>query len=199
MDAEASTLVKGHRAGLYGYTAHCGSISRKFEDVWASRLAEILTDGGYPTAPQVAFPNQRRKKCDMVVQLPGRAPKKLWVEFKTAWKTWFNRWDDVLVAKNQFYLPYLFGPLRPGLRKTHSATQDIWKLQEFAPSGDALGFLLVGFDSAPSSMLPDVNAWVAEMELRKHGWRSLGPDVWADTCCGTCRTCSWYWWRAPAG
>src|SRR6266542_2245890 len=78
MDAEAVSEISGRPAGLYGYTAHVKSTSPKFEDVWSSRLADILNESGYKARTQITFPAQTRKKCDL--QVSTRDHGDIWIE-----------------------------------------------------------------------------------------------------------------------
>jgi hypothetical protein len=143
MDAEASTLLHGHPAGLYGYRSHIGSKKRKYEDVWSERLVALLIEQGWNARSQESFRGQRAKKCDISVEL--EEGKLAWIEVKPAWKGWFDRKADQITRKNAFYSPYLFGPLKPGLKKSHSAAQDIAKLDAFS-SGEPAALLLIAFD-----------------------------------------------------
>jgi hypothetical protein len=94
-----------------------------------------------------------------------------------------------------FYRSYL-DPKVGGLARTHSAAQDFDKLEQLCPPlADYAAFLLVGFDAAPRPMDPEVYGLVARNRLRDRGWNLVGPSIWQDNNCTSCRRVIWFFWR----
>ena len=110
------------------------------ERIIAWLLCHRLSEGGWNTKQEVAFPAKSRKKCDLVVDLGGNC--RLWIEIKIAWKAWYNctRKPDY---SNPFYCSYLEGCSY----RTHSFRDDLCKLcgHHWQP-GDYRAVCLVGFD-----------------------------------------------------
>ncbi len=191
LDAEACQLINGYPCGLVGTAV------KRYEDKWSSKLAERLARHGYETQIQVPYPAQTGKRCDVVAQLADRS--RVWIEVKTAWKSWFNSTEVRLIEHNPFYRKYLFGPDDGGLDTSHSLAQDFAKLDELAPSPDYKAILLIGFDAAASPMAPDVVELCQRLKLDESGWSQLGPECWPDRACESCRIACWFWWRGGRG
>jgi hypothetical protein len=196
MDNEAKTPVgEGFRAGLVNYPRHRGMEPGNEEKSIKRRLRELFTQSNWPAKTEVRYPGEARKKCDIVVSVPGDA--KLWLEIKLAWKAWFSAAKGKIEYNSEsIYRSYLLGPLYGGLEKSHSAMQDIEKLGRLGHlEAEYVAGLLVGFDSTDSPMAQDVEDLVDKCELLGKGWLVFGPEIWSDRNCEKCRFCCWCWIR----
>jgi hypothetical protein len=193
MEDEADTISCGLRSGLRDYATHCGSA--KSERSWSAGLARHLSDFGMSSETECPYPKSR-KKCDVVATTPKG--ERVWLEVKAAWKAYFV--DSPVITRNQraFYQGYLFGPLRPGLARSHSAAQDIDKLEKLSiHHASFVALVLIGFDETNGTIECDLSEFAKLAGLRRRGWRIAGPAIWSDRNGDACRTCCWVLWRRP--
>jgi hypothetical protein len=193
MDREATKPYKDRPHGGLGVDAwYVDDVPLgRYEIAWEKALCGRLNQHGYHSAWQVPFPQDPRKKCDIVTSVDG---KKMWIELKSAWKAWIDE-KNTFRTNNRSFKPYLFGK-----GKTHSAAGDIRKLETLTkPDADYLGGLLVGFDSVTDPMDPEVSERIAEMDMIDKGWEVAGPHTWADLNNPACRHACWFWFREAAG
>ena len=108
---------------------------------------------------EVPYPNDRQKKCDLLVDVHGA--KHLWIELKMAWKAWFNCTTKPTYS-NRPYLSYLDGNGR-----THSFRHDLEKLSgaDLSPQDDR-AVCLVGFDYKGKPMDEEVAAIVSSFKIK---------------------------------
>lgn len=174
MDTEATTLVKGEAAGLssYGHHAPATPRSSKSEPAWSRGLATRLTLAGFSARTERSYPGQKRKKCDVVVDVGGAGGA--WLELKGAWR---NYW--VTRRQEWIYRSYLLHPLVKGLDpKPHTVPQDLQKLDVLRPTDAAhVGLLLLGFESAADPMTGDVDELTRLAGLGHAPWTTF-TDRW---------------------
>ena len=191
MDFEACPKEDGTPRGLNWYGPYRRPELRRpqTEPCWSQRLAELLTEAGFPTRPEVPYPKAPRLRCDNVVTLPDGTL--LWLEIKGAWKSWWLK-----KGGEGIYRSYMFHPLLPGLvAKSHTAAQDILKLKQLTPaSAEYIAFLLIGFDSRTKSMDGDVSELAALASLDKRPW-SVARATWGDAHRADERVSCWLWQR----
>src|SRR5438045_2842613 len=91
MDAEACEPVGDYPTGLAWYGGHREPHLKRprTECSWSLRLAELLDADGITARAEVAYPGQRRTKCDNVFVLGDGT--RLWVENKGAWKEYWRK------------------------------------------------------------------------------------------------------------
>lgn len=177
MDAEANIARQGSPTGLNWYGAFREPTKKRprTEPCWSQRLAELLSQNGFPTRAEVPYPRSPRTRCDCVVTL--RSGSKLWLEIKGAWK---HYWDSRGGA--WIYRSYLLHPLVAGLdkRRTHTAPLDLRKLAALSPSdGSHAGLLLVGFEKSDAPMDAEISQLVQLAGLDRSPW-AMTQDSWAD-------------------
>lgn len=193
MDAEATTVDAGKPVGLYYYGGHYAPMARRkqTEPAWTARLGEMLRERGWDIATEVAYPKNRRKKCDLVVTTG--VGERIWIELKGAWKQYW------LELGNRFiYESYLFHPLKPGLdqSKTPTAALDLAKLRDLQrPNAHAVALLVIGFDSSDSPMDADIAEFTELAGLAEPEWETSG-DQWLDRRGPRLNVKCWLWIRA---
>lgn len=194
MHDEADTIVgNGVRAGLVHYAMHCGKGPRQHEKTLYRRLAELFNLAGHAARTDVRYPGQSRQKCDIVVDFEGAGP--VWIEVKTAWKTWMESSGQIKDNSTSIYRSYLLGSVG-GLEKSHSTAQDFEKLSQLgAMDAGQVACLLFGFDAVNSPMDPDVEELARREKLISRGWEAFGPDIWPDYNGSRCRVLCWLWCR----
>jgi len=103
---------------------------------------------------EVPYPNDPRKRCDLVTD--GG-----WIEVKGLWPVY---WESL--GKRTIYEAYLFDPLKPypSLGKDHTVARDITKLHKL-PDGTAIGLVLIGFDSVTVPCDRDITAFASLAKL----------------------------------
>jgi hypothetical protein len=193
MENEADTIIGNDlRAGFVHYAKHIGTNTRLYERFWTHRLAELLTQGGHSARNEVTYPGSS-KRCDVVVNFEGVG--QVWLEVKSAWKSWIESSGEFKTNPKTLYWSYLLGS-SGGMKKSHSAAHDFEKLDQLKPSdADYAAFLLIGFYAKTSPMGPDVDALVRQADLLSGGWKSFGPETWTDCNDDRCRISCWFWCR----
>jgi len=192
MHDEADTIVGNDvRAGLVHYAMHCGK--KQHERSLCRRLAELMTQAGHAARTKVRYPGQSRQKCDVVVGFEGAEP--VWLEVKTAWKTWMESSGEIKNNSPSIYRSYLLGSAG-GLEKSHSTAQDFEKLSQLsATDASHMACLLFGFDAVDSPMDPDIEELARREQLTSRGWEAYGPETWPDYNGSRCRVLCWLWCR----
>jgi hypothetical protein len=177
MDAEAVPRSDGKLTGLWWYGGHARpELKRPQTEVeWSRRLAALLSNAGYTTRRETAYPGTPRDRCDLVALLPDG--RRVWIEVKGAWK-------DYWVARrgHAIFRGYLLHPLvpYPALGKRHTAALDLEKLGRLGPSSaDLVAFLLVGFDRPDAPLDADLAEFVGLAGLGRDPW-SGATDSWTD-------------------
>jgi hypothetical protein len=199
MDKESTSVVEGVETALADYAVHAGMKRSLRETAWANRLAERLNQSGWSAAREQRYPGLdgaplQRIKCDLVVTMEDK--RKVWLELKPAWRECFTLAGKIERNDDGLYFPYLFGPYSNGWDKTHSAVQDLEKLESLTSvDADYTALLLLGFDSDESPMGSDVKRMIRMATLRARGWRGFTPVTWRDRRCNACRINCWLFWR----
>jgi hypothetical protein len=184
MDDEADTPSGcNSHAGLIDYFSYAGLADKKYEDGWNNRLAKLLEDEETSTSREFRYPNNSRKKCDIIIQ---KDDIKIWLEVKSAWKYWFSSKTGKQEKNSANYKGYLYGD-----GKTHSVAQDIEKLNTLSKEdADYIGLLIVGFDISDDPIDIDMEKLIEKMDLKEDGWEIFGPEIWPDRnhpdCCYNC-------------
>jgi hypothetical protein len=151
-----------------------------------------LGGAGYQTQWEVAYPGNRRRKCDLVIAVGERA--RLWVELKLAWKAWFNCRGGGTYS-NSCYLPYL-----QGQHHTHSFRHDFEKLASAnLAQDDYRAVCLIGFDRVKAPMDAEVSAVVQKARAEQGAWEAVTETHWLDRRCGDFRINVWSWVLARPG
>ena len=192
MDTAASTMVRGHRAGLCDFAGHLGITTKTYEVPIYRALAKNLDGSGFAAVSDQRYPGGTQS-CDVLVTLPDA--RKLWMEVKQAWKCWFSNRSGQ-VEKSGFYTSYLLGPRAGGLARTHSAGQDFEKIEQLRPPhADCLAFLLIGFEAAADSMDAEILRLEKLNDLSPRGWRRFDGPIIPDSNAPACRIRMWLWCR----
>ena len=194
MDSEANVDRNGHPTGLnwYGGDARPELKRPQTEPEWTKRLAKILPAMGLPTKAEARYPGLpagRLNRCDLVITESDGG--RLWLEIKGAWTTyWVHKGSEGI------YRAYLFHPVLPDLPpKSHTAALDVKKLSALTPSdAQAVGLLLIGFDSISVPMSGDVGELARLVRLDTAPWR-LWSDTWEDPWRPDCSVRCWLWRR----
>ena len=191
MENEADTTVgNGLRAGFVHYAKHVGS--DKYERSWTRRLAKLLTQSGHSARNEVTYPGSS-KRCDVVVEFEDAG--QVWLEVKSAWKTWIESSGEFKTNSKTLYRSYLLSSAG-SMKKSHSAAQDFDKLDQLKPSdANYVASLLIGFDAKASPMDLDVDELVRHADLLSRGWKGFGPETWTDCNDDRCRISCWFWCR----
>lgn len=197
MDAEATTQAthkgKLYTTGLYWYDGHWNADPsrrriRGTEPAWTRRLPQILLDReGLTGEEQRRYPGSS-KTCDLVVRAADG--QTLWVEVKAAFKYFWVQQGNLAI-----YRKHLLAYEGSAWTNDGSAARDIKKLESLhAPDADAVGFLLVGFDSEAAPMDDDIRELQELVKLDQPPW-SLAIDQWTDMYRPGLRDRCWFWWR----
>ncbi|RKY07745.1 MAG: hypothetical protein DRP56_05215 [Planctomycetota bacterium] len=186
MDDEADTPSGcNSHSGLIDYANYSGLGGRKYEDSWNNRLAELLDNDEVATSREFRYPNNSRKKCDIIIQ---KGDVRIWVETKGAWKCWFSSKTGKQEENSANYKGYFYGD-----GKTHSVAQDIEKLNRLnSKNADYVGLLIIGFDISDDPIDPDMGQLIEKMELKEEGWEIFGPEIWTDRNHPDCRYNCWF-------
>lgn len=196
MDQEATTVCNGHPTGLQDYGRHARPELRRpqNEPEWSKRLARLLTERGLPSAAEVKYPADPRKKCDVVVTLGPQ--QRLWIELKGAWRDYWQRQGSLYL-----YRSYLLHPLVEGLNdKSHTVPRDLEKLTRLsAPEAQQVAMLLIGFERPDDTMDGDVGDLVRLARERgltdlETGWQAF-TDRWDSAHVPSQTVRCWYWTR----
>jgi hypothetical protein len=134
------------------------------------------------------------RHCDLVITFAkGR---RIWIEVKGAWKYYCYENETL-----HNYYGYLFFPLKKVAKKSHSAAQDLRKLEVLGSrDADYVGLLLVGFDSTlpDADMTTDIGEFVRLAKIDRRPWTESKCDSWPDRYFGEqclARIRSWFWRR----
>jgi hypothetical protein len=195
MDKEACGQYHGFPTGLNFYGGHRRPELKRppTETSWTQRLAELLPDHGFPTQAEVHYPSKPRWKCDDVLTLPTGG--KLWLEVKGAWKKYWMDRDKLRI----FHSYLLYHPDASGMDpKSHTVPLDLDKLSTLTREhAEAIGMLLLGFDSVDDPMDDDVSRLVNFSKLDRKPWCAFSTS-WPDPSRKGERIAIWYWQR-PVG
>ena len=177
---------------------HADAPKRKltYEPATAWLLAKRLREE-FKLKQEEPYPADRRRRCDLVAEIGDGTT--VWIELKFAWKNWFGYIGPTGVGGYETNSDFFFQGYLLGNHHSHSAAGDFARLAHLAPTSAHLGSLLIGFDSADSSMDTDVEnlerqaaggAWVRESPLR---WMERRDPM------GRCRINCWFWRHPPRG
>lgn len=145
-----------------------------------------LGSAGHRLAWEVPYPDDRRRKCDLVMDAAPTG--RLWLELKLAWKAWFNCHGGA-THSNSSYLPYL-----QGKHHTHSFRHDFEKLATASlPEGDCRAVFLIGFDWVQAPMDAEVVSVVQAARGENGPWIAATERHWQDRRCRDFRISVWSW------
>jgi hypothetical protein len=193
IDRECKTRLYGHESGLVG-------VAVEFKERALKETGKVLTEErliawlvqqklaalGWESDWERPYPSNRRKRCDLAVQIFNST--RLWLELKLASKAWFERGDEP-VYNNSCYLSYLRGTSR-----SHSFRRDFEKLSGAdLPLGDYRAECLVGFDWIKRPMDDEVVAVLQEVQNEQYSWEVVAERHWPDRRCTDFRINVWCW------
>jgi hypothetical protein len=198
IDQECDTPCNGMEYGLVNVKLQFGGCARKEvgkklteETLIACLAGKKLAEAGWTADREFPYPEQRRKKCDLVFQL--NAGGRLWLELKLAWKAWVNC-SAPPTYSNRSYLPYL-----RGMNHDHSFRGDFDKLSAAKlPPTDYRAVCLVGFDYVHDPMDKEVAAVVRESCGIHRRWRLGSHKSWDERRGTDFRINAWAWLLCPA-
>jgi hypothetical protein len=176
MDREAVPR-EGKPTGLWWYGRHARPELRRpsTEVAWTAALTTRLGRDDYAVEKEVPYPDRRRDRCDLVVQLPDG--RRVWVEVKGAWKDYWLKKGGVGIFRS-----YLLHPLVPfpSMGKTHTAALDLVKLERLGPDvANIVAFVLIGFDTADAPLAPEFVEFTSRAQLGCAPWTGAA-DSWHD-------------------
>lgn len=193
MDAEAVTMsAPDVPTGLGGYGKHARQdITRPQNELeWSRRLAALFRLDGIECETERPYSQVvagfKRQRLDLWVKLDGS--QSIAIEIKGAWSDYWGR-------QSRIYRCYLLFPLIAGTdaSKTHTVPHDLQKLQlVHSPEADHVGMLLIGFESADDSMVPDVKELIDAAGL--HTWAEQ-TDTWESPTDPARIVRCWFWHR----
>jgi hypothetical protein len=195
IDLRCSSTVNGVERGLCNVKAHfreqalqATGLQLTEETITSWLLGQRIESMGLTVELERKYPGTR-KRCDLVVTLPG--DELFWIEVKYAWKTWFN--CDGTSVRNKIYAAYLHGDKY----HSHCAAEDFSKLERLTRENARwLGVLLIGTDSKRHSMAADIQELREIRGLAERGWELVAQRTWRDRRCEDFGINCWFWLRS---
>lgn len=195
IDRECSTLLNGVEHGLINVKQEFKT--RAFKEI-GKRLTEEtliawliwqkLRARGWSVDWEVVYPENRRKKCDLVVKVSAKS--RLWLELKLASKAWFNC-EEKPGYHNSLYPSYL-----EGKNRTHSFQHDFHKLTQRDENwsvDDYRAVCLIGFDWIKEPMDDEVAAVAKGVQEEAQAWKLISENHWTDRRNADFRINAWCW------
>lgn len=138
------------------------------ETLLAWLIRDRLLLEGVPVQSENSYPETKRRRCDLVMELDDTM---LWLEIKLAWKAWHECFKGPIL-RNRSFESYLYG-----WNKSHSFRHDFEKLEQSRiPAEHDRAICLVGFDTFQKTMDDAVHKVAATFPA----WQLAGSDHWPD-------------------
>ncbi len=186
-DRQRQTLINGIEGGLLNVKRQFSASALQATDKKLTEetlLAWLIRDRlalkGVPVQRERSYPETKRRRCDLVVELGDTT---LWLEIKLAWKAWHECIKGPV--RNPSFEPYLYG-----WNKSHSFRHDFEKLEQSRiPVEHDRAICLIGFDTFQKTMDTAVHTIAATFPT----WQLARSDHRPDRRNDDFRIAVWHW------